>query len=159
METVLSGFCPTSPGSERFFVSGRPSLLQLCMQQAVGSLPLYADRLQFLPLEIASILVQKFLARRPLLLELQIFCGSCCRPQSLCLSGIEHLNSKGLQHLAHLGNLVRLDLAGCSWLNDLSFLPGMAVFCCLVTRFSFASDFCDEFRMIFFLVCNIFLFP
>ncbi|CAK9277456.1 unnamed protein product [Sphagnum jensenii] len=47
MERALSGFCPTSPGSERFFISGRPSLLQLCMQQAVGCS--WLNDLSFLP--------------------------------------------------------------------------------------------------------------
>lgn len=114
-------------GEQLYTVSQRPSLLQLCMQQAGMNLSHYAHTLQFLPFEIATLLVQDFLGRFPVpsLRELEILCEAFWRPIKLCLSQVEGLNTRGLQHLPNVRNLVRLNLTKCSWLENLSFLPGI----------------------------------
>lgn len=104
----------------------RPSLLQLCIHQATMYLPCHARNLHLLPLEITATLVEGFLWKSPSasLRELEIVCGFLPRLETLRLTGVPGLNDRGIQHLSMMRNLMRLDLRGCSWLENLCFLPG-----------------------------------
>ena len=104
----------------------RPSLLQLCIHQATMNLSYYARNLHLLPIEITAALVEGFLRKSPSasLRELEIVVGFLPRLEKLRLTRVPGLNNRGIQHLSMMQNLLRLDLRGCSWLENLSFLPG-----------------------------------
>lgn len=104
----------------------RPSLLQLCIHQAAMNLSYYARNLHVLPLEITATLVEGFLWKSPSasLRELEIVTGFLPRLEKLRLTRVPGLNNRGIQHLSMMRDLLRLDLRGCSWLENLCFLPG-----------------------------------
>ncbi|XP_024383144.1 uncharacterized protein [Physcomitrium patens] len=114
----------------------RPSLMQLCVHQATLILPQLAHQLRFIPNDLVVTLLQGFLRRfpAPSLSELKFVCEASWNPQNLSLCGVQPINSRGVQCISILPNLVRLDLRGWSWLMNLDFLPGLNCLECLVLR-------------------------
>ncbi|KAG0562168.1 hypothetical protein KC19_9G123300 [Ceratodon purpureus] len=114
-----------------------PSLFDLCMRQAVFTLPQVAHELQSLPEDLSLPLVRGFLCRnpRPSVEELKDFCEAVSWvPQNLNLCGTTQVIGKRFLHTLVLPNLVRLDLRGCVWLGRLDFLKALKCLECLNLR-------------------------
>ena len=109
----------------------RPSLYDLCMHIAVFYLPEIALELQCLPDDLAIPLMRGFLRRVPVpsVKELRDFCDQVYWVrQSLCLSGISNFLCSRIFQSVLLPNIVRLDMRGCQWLENLEFLSGALLF-------------------------------
>jgi len=126
---------------QRCLYTDKPSLLHLCMRQAALHLPRHGQRLQFLPTDLSITLLHDFLRRSPAatFTELKILCENSWSLQNLSLCGVQRLNSRGIQQLSLLPNLVRLDFRGCQWLVNLNFLSGMFLAILYVVLDSFAT--------------------